>query len=283
MHIGIAMFVTGTSIDSAVLAKRCEELGFESLWVPEHPVIPAGGKTPWPGSPDGVIPDEYYNIVDPFVALARASAVTTNLKLATGICLVPERNPIILAKEIASLDHLSGGRFLFGIGTGWLREETEVCGVQFKDRVRYTRESILAMKQLWTQGEAEYHGEFIDFPPVVCLPKPAQKPHPPVYLGGMAKNVFRRVVAWGDGWMPNRVSPEQVAQGRKELNRLANQAGRDPDSIKISVFGQPPDAELLKAFESAGADRVMVRLQTGPEAQALGELEDVANKVLTQS
>ena len=185
MNIGVAMFVTGTSIDVAELARTCEGLGFESLWVPEHPAIPAGAKTPWPGSADGVIPDEYYNIVDPFVALARASAVTTSLKLGTGICLIPERNPIMLAKEIASLDYFSQGRFLFGIGTGWLREETELFGVRFQDRVRYTRESVLAMKELWTKREAEYHGKFVDFPPIVSLPKPVQKPHPPVYLGGM--------------------------------------------------------------------------------------------------
>ena len=281
MDIGIAMFVTGTSIDAAVLAKHCEDIGFESLWLPEHPVIPAGDKTKWPGSIDGIMPDEYYNVVDPFVALARASAVTTTLKLATGICLVPERNPLTLAKEIASLDYFSQGRFLFGIGTGWLREETELFGVAFADRIKYTRESVLAMKQLWTQDEAEFHGQFIDFPPVICLPKPSQKPHPPVLIGGMAKNVFSRVVEWGDGWMPNRVTPDDVAEGRHTLTRLCEERGRDPNSVSISVYGQPADAELLKSFESAGADRVMVRLETAPELQALQSLDNMANKVLS--
>jgi len=281
MDIGIAMFVTGTSIDAAVLAKHCEDLGFESLWLPEHAVIPAGDKTKWPGSRDGIMPDEYYNVVDPFVALARASAVTTTLKLATGICLVPERNPLTLAKEIASLDYFSQGRFLFGIGTGWLREETELFGVAFADRIKYTRESVLAMKQLWTQDEAEFHGQFIDFPPVICLPKPSQKPHPPVLIGGMAKNVFSRVVEWGDGWMPNRVTPDDVAEGRHTLTRLCEERGRDPNSVSISVYGQPADAELLKSFESAGADRVMVRLETAPESQALRSLDNMANKVLS--
>ena len=143
MDIGIAMFVTQSSIDVAELAQACEGHGFESLWVPEHPAIPAGPKTPWPGSPDGVIPQMYYECVDPFVALGRASSVTSTLKLGTGICLVPERNPILLAKEIATLDYYSGGRFLFGIGTGWLREETELFGVDFGQRIGYTRESIL--------------------------------------------------------------------------------------------------------------------------------------------
>ena len=232
------------------------------------------------GSTDGILPEEYYNIVDPFVALARASMVTTTLKLATGICLIPERNPLTLAKEIASLDYFSNGRFLFGIGTGWLREETELFGVNFKDRVKYTRESILSMKELWTQEEAEFHGDLIDFPPVICMPKPIQKPHPPVLIGGMAKNVFRRVVNWGDGWMPNRVTPEDIRQGRIEIDKLCKECGRDPNSISISVYGQPADAELLKAFESAGADRVMVRLATASEEPALESLQEIASKVL---
>ena len=230
---------------------------------------------------DGVLPDEYYNIIDPFIALARASMVTTTLKLATGICLIPERNPLLLAKEIASLDYCSKGRFLFGIGTGWLKEETELFGIDFKDRVKYTRESVLAMKELWTQEEAEFHGDLIDFPSVICMPKPIQKPHPPVLIGGMAKNVFRRVVNWGDGWMPNRVTPEDVRLGRGEIDKLCKERGRDPNSISISVYGQPADAELLKAFEDAGANRVMVRLATASEEPALESLRGIASKVLT--
>jgi len=280
MNIGVAMFVTGTSIDVAPLARRCEELGFESLWVPEHPAIPVNAKTPFPGSPDGVIPHNYSQIVDPFIALARASAVTTTLKLGTGICLVPERHPILLAKEIASLDYFSGGRFLFGIGTGWLREETELFGGRFQDRVRYTRESILAMKELWTKEESEFHGKFVDFPPVKSFPKPAQKPHPPVYLGGMARNVLQRVVAWGDGWMPTRVTPDQIRKGRRELDRLAREAGRDPANLEISVFGQPADPELLKDFEAAGAGRVVLWATSAPEAPAMAELEAMARRVL---
>ena len=282
MKIGVSMFLTGASIDVAPLARRCEELGFESLWLPEHPAIPVQTSSPWPGSPDGVIPPEYSQIVDPFVALARASGVTTDLKLGTGICLVPERHPILLAKEIATLDHYSGGRFLFGIGTGWLREETELFGTKFTDRVGYTRESILAMKELWTKEESEYHGKHVDFSAVKSFPKPVQQPHPPVFLGGMAKNVFRRVVSWGDGWMPNRVTPEIVRDGRQELNRLAGEAGRDPSSLQVSVFGQPADPELIQDFETAGADRVMLRLTSGaPEAQILAELDEIAGKVLT--
>ncbi len=280
MDIGISTFPTDYSADIALVAKRAEELGFESLWVPEHPVLPVRAKTPWPGSADGVIPRFYADIVDPFVALARASGVTSTLKLGTGICLVPERNPLLLAKEVATLDMYSGGRFLFGIGAGWLREETEMMGGDFRRRWSQTREAILAMKELWTKTESEYHGAFYDFPPVYSFPRPAQRPHPPVLLGGMARNVFKRVVAWGDGWMPNRVTPEQVKQGRAAIDELAEAAGRDPNSIQISVFGQASDRDLVLRFEEAGADRVMIRVETAPEAETMAQLESIADTVL---
>ena len=281
MNIGIAMFVTPSSIDIAELAQACEAHGFESLWVPEHPAIPAGPKSPWPGSPDGVIPQMYYECVDPFVALGRASAVTSTLKLGTGICLVPERNPILLAKEIATLDYFSGGRFLFGIGTGWLKEETELFGVDFAQRANYTRESVRAMQALWTNEVAEFHGQHIDFPPIYSSPKPVQQPHPPVLIGGRAPNVFRRVVAWGNGWMPNRITPEELRAGKAELNRLAAAAGRNPDDIEVSVFGQPADPELLKAFADAGAARAMVFAESAPRDAALRQLDDIASRLLT--
>ena len=280
MDIGIATFLTDYSIDIVVLAKRIEELGFDSIWMPEHVFVPAKTESPWPGSPDGVIPRVYADIVDPFVALARASAVTSRIKLATGICLVPERNPLLLAKEVATLDMYSGGRFLFGIGAGWLREETEIMGGNFPRRWTQTRESILAMKELWTKTESEHHGEFYDFPGVYSFPNPVQRPHPPVLLGGMAKNVFKRVVEWGDGWMPNRVQPEDVAKGRATLDELADAAGRDPSSLEITVYGQQPDPDLLKRFEDAGANRVAIRLETLPESEALDELNKIAEAVL---
>ena len=280
MDIGISTFPTDYSADIALVAKKAEELGFESMWVPEHIVLPAGDTTPWPGSADGVIPKVYADIVDPFVALARASAVTSTLKLGTGICLVPERNPLVLAKEVATLDMYSGGRFLFGIGAGWLREETEMMGGNFPRRWSQTREAVLAMKELWTKTKSEFHGDFYDFPPVYSFPRPAQRPHPPVLLGGMAKNVFKRVVAWGDGWLPNRVTPEDVRKGRAVIDELAEAAGRDPKSISISVFGQLPDRDLVGRFEEAGADRVMIRLETEPEAETMAELESIAETVL---
>jgi len=280
MDIGISTFPTDYSIDIAKLAQRAEEYGFESLWVPEHSILPVNTESPWPGSPDGKIPKVYADIVDPFIALGRASAVTTKLKLGTGICLVPERNPLLLAKEVATLDMYSQGRFLFGIGAGWLREETEIMGGDFAHRWSQTRESILAMKELWTTVGSEYHGKYYDFPPVYSFPRSVQKPHPPVFLGGMAKNVFKRIIDYGDGWMPNRVVPEDVQKGRATLDELAEAAGRDPKSIIVSVFGQQPDADLLMGFEEAGADRVMIRVETANEEDTLKNLHSIAETVL---
>ena len=280
MKIGVYIFCTDYSIDPAVLAKRAEEMGFDSFWVPEHPIIPVTTTSPFPGSPDGIIPQFYKETVDPFIALARASAVTSTIKLATGICLIPERNPLLLAKEVATLDYYSGGRVIFGIGAGWLKEETEVMGGNFPHRWTQTLESIQAMKELWTKDEAEHHGTYYDFPPVKSFPKPAQKPHPPVFLGGSARNVLQRTVAWGDGWMPNRTTPERIKQGRDTLNELATRAGRDPSSIQVLVYGAPADREEIKAFEEAGADGAVIRLTTAPEKEVLTELEQIAQKVL---
>ena len=281
MKIGVNMTFSSRSIDVAVIAQKAESLGFESLWLPEHPVIPVQVTTRYQGSADGAIPPAMSDMADPFVALARASAVTTTLKLGTGICLVPERNPLLLAKEIATLDHFSNGRFLFGIGAGWLQEETEIMGGDFAHRWSQTREAILVMKELWSKEEAEYHGTFYDFPPVRSFPKPSQQPHPPVLLGGSARNVLQRVVAWGDGWLPIRVTPEEVKMGRATLDALAAAAGRDPSTIDITVFGQASDHDTLQRFVEAGASRVIVRLSTTLSAAALTELERMAAQVLS--
>ena len=191
MNIGISIFAMDPSIDMAVLAKRAEELGFESFWLPDHPIMPVNTSSQFPSSSDGVIPRPYGERVEPLVVLARASAVTSTIKLGTGVLLVPERNPLLLAKEIATLDKFSGGRFLFGIGAGWLKEETEIMGGNFPHRWTHTRESILAMKELWTKDEAEFHGTYVDFPPVRCYPKPAQIPYPPIFLGGNGEERFQ--------------------------------------------------------------------------------------------
>jgi probable F420-dependent oxidoreductase len=280
MQVGMAMFVTDYSIDVVALAQKAEACGFESVWLPEHPIIPVHTTTPFPGAADGVIPPYYAHAMDPFVALAAAAAVTSKIKLGTGICLVPERNPLHTAKEIATLDQISGGRFIFGIGAGWLKEETEIFGANFPRRWSVTREAVLAMKALWTQDEAEFHGAFIDFPAVKSYPKPVQKPHPPILLGGAAKNVLQRVVAYGDGWMPTRMSPERLQENRNRLNELATAAGRDPATLPIRVFGAPNDADAKKRYEDAGAQAMVILLPPTRPDEAVRILEDTAQRLI---
>jgi probable F420-dependent oxidoreductase len=285
IKVGIFVFETAESADTAVLARKVEELGFDSFWVPEHAIVPVNTTSRFGGSADGVIPETYKRIVDPFVALARASAVTKTIQLGTGICLVPEHNPLLLAKEVATLDYFSGGRFVFGIGAGWLREETEILGGDFPHRWSQTRDSILAMKEIWTKEEAEYHGRYYDFPPVRSYPKPAQKPHPPILLGGNAPNVLRRVAQWGDGWMPGGMTPDRVREGRATLNELAQEAGRDPASIQILAFGGSGSfrsRDEIKALEDAGADHVTIWMDRHMDGEraALAEIEEVARQVL---
>jgi probable F420-dependent oxidoreductase len=281
MNVGVSVPLPAYLVDVAFMARTAEALGFESFWCAEHPFVPVNTTSRFPGSADGVIPESYSHFVDPFVALARASGATTRIKLGTGIVLVPERHPLLLAKEVSTLDHFSGGRFLFGIGAGWLREETEIMGGDFDHRWTQTRESVLAMKELWTQPEAEFHGRYYNFPPVRSYPKPAQKPHPPVLLGGGAKNVLERVVAWGDGWLPNRITPEQLRESRATLDRLAKAAGRDPAALTISVHGQAADRDLITRLLDAGATRVIVRPPTVKTDKEMGaELTRIAETVL---
>ena len=281
MNVGISVPLPAYLVDVAFMARTAEELGFESFWCAEHPFIPVKTTSRFPGSADGVIPETYAHFIGPFVALARASGVTRRIKLGTGIVLIPERHPLLLAKEVSTLDLFSGGRFLFGIGAGWLREETEIMGGDFDHRWTQARESILAMKELWTKPEAEFHGRYYDFPLVKSNPKPIQKPHPPVILGGAAKTVLERVVAWGDGWLPNHVTPEQLRESRATLDRLARAAGRDPASITISVYGQPAERDLIKRLHDAGATRVVVRPPAFKTEREMGDgLRKIAEAVL---
>jgi probable F420-dependent oxidoreductase len=281
MNVGISVPLPAYLVDVGAMARTAEALGFESFWCAEHPFIPVHTTSRFPGTADGIIPEAYSHFIDPFVALARASGTTSRIKLATGIVLVPERHPLMLAKEVSTLDLFSGGRFLFGIGAGWLREETQLMGGDFDHRWGQTRESILAMKELWTKPEAEFHGKFYDFPPVRSNPKPAQKPHPPVLLGGDAPRVLERVVAWGDGWLPNRVTPVELREKRATLDRLAKEAGRDPAAISISVHGQPADRDLIVRLHEAGATRVIVRPATSKsEPEMVRELTRIAEAVL---
>ena len=281
MNIGVSVPLPAYLVDVGAMARTAEALGFESFWCAEHPFIPVHTKSRFPGTADGVIPESYNHFIDPFVALARASGTTARIKLGTGIVLVPERHPLLLAKEVSTLDLFSGGRFLFGIGAGWLREETELMGGDFDHRWTQTRESILAMKELWTKPEAEYHGKYYDFPLVRSNPKPTQKPHPPVLLGGDAPRVLERIVAWGDGWLPNRVTPDELRERRATLDRLARAAGRDPAAITISVHGQPADRDLIRRYHDAGATRVIVRpATTRSEPDMVAELTRIAEAVI---
>ena len=267
--------------DITVLAQKMEELGFDSMWVPEHTVIPIHHNSKYRGTADGSLPESMSHQANPLIALALAAGATKTLKFGTAVLLVTEHNPLDLAKQVSTLDYYSGGRFLFGIGTGWFREESEIMGGDFDHRWTQAREYVSAMKELWTNDPAEYHGEYVDFPPVRCLPLPVQKPHPPVLLGGEAKNVFRRIVQWADGWLPLRMSPEQVVAARATLSEMADAAGRDPKSITITVSGVPTDKDAIKQYEDAGADRALVRLTRTGQSDVLAELEDMAQKVFS--
>jgi probable F420-dependent oxidoreductase len=279
MKFGVSMFNTDYTMRIDELARGAEERGFESLWLPEHTHIPKSRKSPWPGGAD--LPREYWHLHDPFVALALAAAVTTRLKLATGICLVIERDPITLAKEVASLDFLSSGRFIFGIGGGWNAEEMEHHGTDFKKRWRILRERILAMKEIWAKDEAEFHGEFVSFDPIWSYPKPAQKPHPPILLGVNTPSARQRVVEYCDGWLPLGARAGDLAAGIADLRRRAEKAGRDPRSITVSVYGATPEAGAVREYEKAGAERAVFRLPSEGRDAVLPLLDQYAGLART--
>ena len=280
MKIGISMSATASMGDFGVVATKIEDLGFDSVWLPEHPVMPVNHKSVYGGTPDGSIPKQMYLGVNPLIALSRASSVTTNLGIGTAVNLITEHNPLDLAKLIATLDFYSGGRFLFGIGTGWFREEAEIMGADFDHRWTQAREYVLAMKEIWTKEEAEFHGKYIDFPPIICNPKPAQNPHPPVLLGGNAKNVLKRVAKWGDGWLPIRLSPEDIVKAQQELLKLCDTEDRDPSTIQITMHSLPPDKELIARFEEIGVDRVLVGVASATQEEIFKELEVIADSIL---
>ena len=276
MKYGIVMFPTDYAIRPDDLARATEERGFESLWVPEHTHIPASRRSPWPGGPD--LPRDYWHTYDPFVALAMAAAVTTTLKIGTGICLVIERDPIITAKEVASLDYLSKGRFLFGIGGGWNAEEMQHHGTEFKTRFRLLRERVLAMKEIWTKEEAEYHGEYVNFDKSWSYPKPVQKPHPPILMGGDAPTTFDRVVEFCDGWMPIPGRSGSGLAGKiAELQRRAKEAGREP--IPVTAFMAKPDRGFLDELEASGVDRAIFGVPSETADKVLPLLDQHARLV----
>ena len=280
MQYGAMMFSTDYSIRPDDLAKMLEDRGFESMWVPEHTHIPAGRQSPWPGGGD--LPKEYWHTYDPFVALTAAAAVTKTLKLGTGICLMIERDPITTAKEIASLDMISGGRFIFGVGGGWNAEEMEDHGINFKGRWRVLRENILAMKEIWTKDEAEFHGEYVNFDKMWAYPKPLQKPHPPILMGGDGPTTFDRVVEYCDGWMPigsRNSGGASLAEKIVLLKRQASEAGRDPESLDITSFGVRPDPELVARLEEAGVNRIIFTLPSEEQVQVTQIIDECARLI----
>jgi len=268
MKFGVFMFPTDYAIQPAALGREVEARGFESLFFPEHTHIPTSRRSIPPTG--GELGREYSHAHDPFVALGAVSAVTERLLLGTGICLVIQRDPIVLAKEVASLDFMSGGRVLFGVGGGWNKEEMEDHGTNPALRWHVLRERVEAMKAIWTQDEAEYRGEFVSFPPMWQWPKPVQKPHPPVIVGGDGPTTLARVVRYGDAWMP--VARRADFSGRiTELQRLADAAGRGP--IPVYVCACPAKAEVVAAYVEQGVDRVVFTLPAVPADEALPLLD----------
>ncbi len=265
MKFGVSAPLTDRGVGAVDFGRAVEEHGFESIWLPEHSHIPVTRRSPWPGGPE--LPEHYRRWPDPFVYLSAIAAVTSRLLVATGVCLVVQRDPITLAKEVASLDHLSGGRFIFGIGGGWNLVEMEDHGTDPRTRWSLLRERVEAMKAIWTQDEAEYHGRFVDFEPLWAWPKPVQKPHPPVLIGGNGPGTFDRVLDYCDGWMPQPERGRPMSERIPELQRLAAERGRGP--IPVSLFGVKADPGQLEEFARLGVDRIIFSL---PVERSLEEL-----------
>jgi probable F420-dependent oxidoreductase len=273
MKYGVYQFNTDDAIRADELGREVEARGFESLFVPEHTHIPASRKSPWPGGPN--LPREYWRTLDPFVTLTAAAAVTTRLKVGTGICLVIERDPITLAKEVASLDHISRGRVLFGVGGGWNAEEMAHHGTDFASRWKILRERIAAMKEIWTKDEAEYHGKFVNFDALWAYPKPVQKPHPPILMGGSGPHARQRAVDFDGHWMPI-VGRDSIEEGLADLRQRAEKAGRDPATVTVSLFGARPDEAKLTAWRDVGVHRALFNLPSAGRDEVLPLLDKYA-------
>lgn len=275
MFYGLSIFPTADAISPAELGREAESRGFESLWVAEHTHIPASRISPWPGGGD--LPRMYYEAMDPFVALTAAAASTSSLKLATGICLVIQRDPIITAKQVASLDAVSAGRFLFGVGAGWNAEEMANHGTtDFGSRFKLMRERIEAMKAIWADDPAEYHGDLVDFDPIWSKPKPVQKPHPPIHVGGGAPHGARRAARYGNGWIPIGARVGDPVEQMRSLELEAAKFGRDPDEIEVSYYGSPADAEVLARYRDHGVARAVFALPPAGREVILPILDQLA-------
>ena len=279
MRLGAMMAITDYSMPVGDFARALEERGFDSLWAPEHSHIPLSRKTPWPGGAE--LPKVYYDMMDPFVVLAAAAAVTERLLLGTGVCLVVQRDPIQTAKLVASIDQVSGGRFLFGVGNGWNREEMENHGTVFETRHKLARERIEAMQAIWTQAKPEYHGELVRFDPMMTWPKPVQTPHPPIIVGGAFPHGARRALRYGDGWIPirSRAGYADVREVLPQFRRMEQETGRAPGSMPVTVFGVPDDPDALKRDQDAGIARVVVTLESKTAETVLPLLDRWAERL----
>ena len=276
MDFGAAIFFTDYSMGPADLARALEERGFDSVWAPEHSHIPLSRRSPFPQGGD--LPKKYYDVMDPFVTLSAAAAVTTKLTVATGICLVVQRDPIQTAKEVATLDRVSGGRVLFGIGAGWNAEEMADHGTEFSMRFEVMRERVEAMKAIWTKSKPEYDGKHVKFPQMMTWPKPIQKPHPPVIVGGAFPYGARRAIAYGDGWVPHARRPayDDVLTLLPEFRKMATAAGRDPGSIPVTVFGVAENVDAVRRCQDAGVARAIFNLPAAKADEVLPGLDRCA-------
>ena len=270
MKFGISTFVTDEGITPGSLARAIEERGFDSLFIAEHTHIPLSRKSPWPRG--GELPRKYYRTLDPFITLTAAATATEHLLLGTGVALIVERDPIITAKEVASLDLVSGGRMIFGIGVGWNREEMENHGTDPRTRGKLMNERIQAMIEIWTNDEAEFHGHYVDFDPIAAWPKPMQKPYPPIYVGG-GRQAFDRIAEFGDAWLPNRMTPSKL---EPMLGKLREVAGRD---VPVTVYGASSEPEDVEAYARLDVERILLGLPTLPEGETLDHLDSLARVV----
>src|SRR5947208_1717732 len=273
MQVGAAMFFTDYSMAPAELGRALEERGFESVWAPEHSHIPLSRKSSFPSG--GELPKQYYDVMDPFVSLTAAAVVTKKIKVGTGVCLVVQRDTIQTAKLVASLDQISGGRFLFGIGGGWNQDEMEDHGTVYATRFKKMREQVEAMKAIWTENKAEYHGDIVNFDTMMTWPKPVQKPHPPVIIGGMFPHAARRALRYGDGWIPHSRRPqyEDVTDFLPQFRQMAAEAGRDPATVPITVWGVGETVDRLQRYRDQGVSRIVVSLPSEPAEKTLPTLD----------
>jgi probable F420-dependent oxidoreductase len=274
MQFGISLFFTEQSMPPAALARELEQRGFDSVWSGEHSHIPADLKLAPPGG--GEVKRWYYEVMDPFVTLTAAALATTTLKIGTGVCLITQRDPIQTAKLVASIDQVSQGRFLFGVGNGWNREEIENHGTAFATRHQRARESIEAMREIWTQAEAAYHGALVRFDAMIANPKPVQRPHPPVLVGGAFPYSARRAIRYGDGWLPSTGgSRTHLQEEIPRFRQMAAEAGRDPASLPITAWYPPRDIDLLRGYHALGVERVVFSVPSDPAAEVLPHLDAI--------